>query len=324
MQSREELIKTLQQADTPSIRLFALTRLKGFPEDHPQVAQEQSQVATQEPVISILNEQHPDGYWMWDHSHYTPKFKATHWTMQLLMELGLSGLHPAMQAGALYMRSRMQKSLLEQIRDNEAGFACFWGNFTKYQIHCGLVADATVQKTISLLVREIENDARCDWNYKLPCAWGLIRAMWGLAAISAEKRTPQVQHAIQHGLEFILERYSLVKADYPYRQKIHKSWFSLNFPLFYNTDILFTLRVLHELNALEHPSAKQALDWLGGKQRKSGLWRGASPDRRRTWAFTAGQDTVDHWATLHALTVFNEPFRLSNSQCYNQFYQDNG
>ena len=305
MQSREELIETLQQADTPSIRLFVLTRLKGSPQNDPQVVQEQARVIAHEPVHSILKAQHPEGYWVWDHSHYTPKFKATHWSMQLLTELGLSGSHPAMQAGALHMRERMQRGLTNHFQEEEIGFSCFWGNFLRYQLHCEQFEEPNIQKVISLLIREIEKDGACRYNFDKPCAWGLIRGMWGLAAIPSTKRTPQVQHAIQHGLEFILERYSLLKADYPYQEKIHRSWFSLNFPIFYNSDILFTLRVLDELDALDHPAAHQALDWLRSKQLKSGLWRGACPARNRTYAFTAGQDTVDTWATLHALTVLH-------------------
>ena len=305
MQSREELIETLQQADTPSIRLFVLTRLKGLPQNDPQVVQEQSRVATQEPVLSILKAQHPEGYWVWERRHYTPKYKATHWSMQLLTELGLSGDHPAMQQGAAYMRKRMQKSLHEQIENDERGLICFWGNFLRYQLHCAQFKEPDVQKVISMLIREIEKDGACRYNSDKPCAWGLIRGMWGLAAIPSTKRTRQVQHAIQHGLEFILERYSLVKADYPYQEKIQKTWFALNFPIFYNTDILFTLRVLDELDALDHPAARQALDWLQSKQLKSGMWRGASPARSRSWAFTAGQDTADTWVTLHALSVLH-------------------
>ena len=303
MPSRLNIIRKFQQADTPSIRLLALTGLKSLPIDHPRVVQEQSHMAVQEPVLSILQEQFIEGYWIWDRRHYSPKYKSTHWSMQLLTELGLSGNHPAMQKGALYMNQRMRKSLHEQIEQEESGFACFWGNFLRYQLHCLPPENATIQNTISLLVREIERDAVCKWNYELPCAWGLIRALWGLAAIPIEKRSPAVQHAIQHGLEFVLERYSLVDADYPYKEKIHKRWFSLNFPLFYNVDILFTLSVLLELDALAHPSARKALDWLESKRLKNGMWRGTSPFRGRTWTFTAGNDTASTWVTLHALTV---------------------
>jgi len=305
MQTRAEMIKRLAQADTPSIRLFALTKLQGLPCDDPQVVRAQEQVANDEPVHSILKEQHPEGFWIWDHSHYTPKYKATHWSMKLLTEMGLSGSHPAMQQGAFYMRERLRPTIIKTLEQNEMGLACFWGTFLRYQLHCGQLTDTTIQMVIDQLVLEIQNDCTCPYNYGLPCAWGVIRAMWGLASIPSEKRSLQVQQAIRHGLEFILERYSLTKADYPYQDRIHKAWFSLNFPLFYHTDILFTLRIMQELDTLDHPAARQALDWLAGKQLKSGWWRGASPTRSRSWAFTSGQDTVDTWVTLHAMTLLD-------------------
>ncbi len=303
MHSREEIITWLLQADTPSIRLLTLLKCSGLPHEHENVRLEQRLVATSEPVLSILKEQQAGGFWVWDHSYYTPKYKATHWTMQLLMELGLDGYHPAMQAGALYMRDDTQNGPARKFSNNKPGLSCFWGNYLRYQLHCGQLEDPPIQQVIALLVREVERDAFCPYNYDLPCGWGLIRSLWGLASIPTSQRTAAVQHAIQHGLDFILERYSLLKADYPYQHKIHHTWFSLNFPLFYNTDILFTLRVLKELDALEHPSAQAALAWLDQKRLKDGTWRGASPTRNRTWAFTSGQDTVNHWATLHALTL---------------------
>lgn len=305
MLAREEIIQSLEQADTPSIRLFVLTKLKELPADDIRVVEEQNQIATEEPVLSILKAQQPEGFWIWDRSHYSPKYKASHWSMQLLIELGLSGSHPLMQAGARHMRKRLQGGLTRNFEKKEPGFSCFWGNFIRYQLHCGQLDDPTIQKAITLVTHEIEADGKCKYNYELPCAWGVIRSMWGLAAIPPEKRSPEVEHAIQHGLEFIPERYSLIRADYPYQDRIHKAWFSLNFPLFYHTDILFTLRIMQELDTLDHPAARQALDWLAGKQLKSGWWRGASPTRSRSWAFTSGQDTVDTWVTLHALTLLD-------------------
>ena len=49
MQTREELIQTLEQADTPSIRLFTLLKLKGLSPDDPLVLQQQFVLAEQEP-----------------------------------------------------------------------------------------------------------------------------------------------------------------------------------------------------------------------------------------------------------------------------------
>ena len=129
MSPRENNLNGLLQADTPSIRLLALTKLKALPVNDPQVAQEQKQVDEQEPVISILKEQQPDGFWIWERSYYTPKYRSSHWSMQLLTELGLSSAHPVLQRGALYMRKRMQPVLVKKLEQDLPGLACFWATF---------------------------------------------------------------------------------------------------------------------------------------------------------------------------------------------------
>ncbi len=103
----------------------------------------------------------------------------------------------------------------------------------------------------------------------------------------------------------MVEEHGLVAADYPVIEKVHPLWYSLNFPLFYHTDILFSLRVLKELDALDHTNAAAALDWLKEKQNKKGIWTGGSPFKSKTRPFLVEPDTHNHWITLLAATVFS-------------------
>ena len=70
----------------------------------------------------------------------------------------------------------------------------------------------------------------------------------------------------KQGIRFLLEDYDLLAANYPADQKPHPLWETLSFPIFYHADRLFVLRVLKELNALDHPGAQKTLDWLLEKQ----------------------------------------------------------
>jgi len=65
--------------------------------------------------------------------------------------------------------------------------------------------------------------------------------------LPARHRSAQAEAAIQGGLAFLLESHSLLKADYPTSGRVHTLWSRLNFPLLYQADILFVLRVLAEL-----------------------------------------------------------------------------
>jgi hypothetical protein len=129
--------------------------------------------------------------------------------------------------------------------------------------------------------------------------------MNGLAAIQKSERSQTVRSAIDRGIAFLVEENELIKADYPYEDKVNDLWTKMSFPLFYHTDILFVLRVLKKLDALTHPGVQPALQWLREKQGKNGRWRGGSPFRKRTRPFLVEPDTPSNWVTLHAAIVLN-------------------
>ena len=86
-------------------------------------------------------------------------------------------------------------------------------------------------------------------------------------------------------------------------------WFKLNFPLFYQADLLFTLRVLGELNCLDHPGAQAALDWLEAHRSTNGRWPGVSPYGGRTWREMGGAGETRRWVTLQARRVLQQAGR---------------
>ncbi|GAI86138.1 unnamed protein product, partial [marine sediment metagenome] len=242
-------------------------------------------------------------FWIADRSFYSPKYRSSHWSMLLLTELAVDPQHPKVRLGAKYMRERVFR-----LRRNENwlfkdGLGCFWGNWLRYQLSGGNFSDHWVQEIIQRTCDDILRQGRCLYNEELPCAWGIVRGLFGLALIPKNQRSQTVQDAVDAGIHFLLEEFSLLQADYPYVQKIHPTWAKLSFPLFYQADVLFVLLVMRELGALDRPGAQKPLQWLKEKAEINGRWRGGSPYRRRTWPFLASDDTVNHWLTLHALQV---------------------
>ena len=51
---------------------------------------------------------------------------------------------------------------------------------------------------------------RCEHNYGYACAWGVVRTLWGLAAIPPAQRTRQVNKAIKAGVSFLLDSSGLI------------------------------------------------------------------------------------------------------------------
>jgi hypothetical protein len=224
--------------------------------------------------------------------------------MLLLVELSLEARNPQLQRGAEFILQVIEKNPPRYLTREEIGLGCFWGNWLRYQLYCGRGADLLVQEVIDFVCEDIQRGGQCRYNSNLPCAWGVARDMYGLALIPENQRSALVRKAVEKGIQFFLEEYDLVKANFPPRNRKHPLWNKLSFPLYYQADKLFVLRLLKELKALDHPKAQEALTWLLSKQTRAGIWRGGSPFKS-SQPFLAGTDGVERWITLHALEVLS-------------------
>ena len=302
-------IDWLLDSQTPSIRYFTYKNLLNRPDDDAMVQSTRTQIGNAGYTKAILAEQDKAGFWYNPKHFYGPKYRSSHWAMLLLTELGVPAEMDAMQKGADFMLQRMADdnnpyfSIGTYENKDQSGFCCYWGNWLRYQIYCGKMDHPLVQQVIAIVSQDVTRRGRCEYNCHLPCAWGVIRSLYGLVLIPDHKRSPEVQPAIIQGTRFILDEFKLTEANYPNQGKVHPLWFKLNFPLFYQADILFTLLVLAECGMLQSASAQNALEWLKSKRRKDGTWSGSSPYKSRTHPFLSGTDTPDYWVTLQALSV---------------------
>lgn len=303
---QDTLTEWLLQSEIPTIRLKTRTELLGDSVD--EVAKEQNAIMCEGPVPIILARQLENGAWAGDASYYTPKYQSTHWTMTLLIELGIDGQDTRFRRGVEYMLGATEEDVGTRLASNHLGFSCLWGNLLRYALHAGYAEDTLVKRLINYATQDLHyGTCRCEYNDSRACAWGIVRLLWGLAAIPAKQRTPAIQQAIELGIAFLLQSHRLLEANYPTPDdgKIHSLWSKLSFPLFYQADILFTLRVLAELDALNHPDVQPALAWLAQRQQQNGRWRGSSPYRQRTWREMGDREETNRWISLHAATILH-------------------
>jgi hypothetical protein len=304
--NNSELLQWLLLARTPSIQNLTLRQLLGRPEEDYDLKTVQQAMKAAGTVPEILSHQTEAGCWSSERSYYTPKYTSTHWNMLLLTELGADGSDPRMKKGAAFMLEATRNELTVTLEKGGHGLSCFWGNLLRYALHSSQADNLQIKDIIQYLANDAQNNWCCPYNGGLPCAWGAARAMWGLAALPAENCSPLVEAAIPSGISFLLENHRLDAADYPTPGKVHPLWFRLNFPLFYQADILFVLRVMAELRALDHPGAQPALEWLLSKRKPDGRWRGTSPFRRRTWPGLADSGETSRWVSLFSATILHQ------------------
>jgi hypothetical protein len=297
------------EAETATIRYLTLVELMGLSGEDDRVQEARQAIMREGPVPAILAGQTDAGNWAGEHSFYTPKYRSTHWSLMLLTELHVDGRDPRFRRGVEFMLGDTAGRLNERLTMNGSGLSCLYGNILRYVCHAGLAGDERAGAMIDYIVREMDNDnCRCDWNGGYGCAWGVARTLWGLAGLPEAMRSPAVQRAMEQGLEFLLARGKLPAGDYPVADgsRAHSIWSRLNFPLFYQADVLFCLRVVHDLAALDTPGAQEGLDWLVGRRQKNGRWRGSSPFRRRTWPQMGGPEETSRWVTLQAGVLVGE------------------
>jgi hypothetical protein len=303
---KRQVTDWLLGAQTPTIRYLTLVNVLGLPEDDARVAAERRAIMEEGPAPAILAGQTEAGSWAGENSFYTPKYRSSHWSLMLLAELLVDGADPRFRRGVEFMLGDTAETLQRKLEENDLGWSCFYGNMLRYTCHAGLSGDERTAVLVHYTLRDMDNGhCRCVWNSGYACAWGVARTLWGLAALPQEQRSVEVQRAIGQGLEFLLQPGRLPAADYPVPDdgRIHTIWSRLNFPLFYQADILFILRVLADLNALDGPGAQAALAWLQEKRQKNGRWRGSSPYRSRTWPGMGGPEETSRWVTVQAASL---------------------
>lgn len=304
----------LLEAATPSIRYRTLADLLGCADDETRVVQARQAVMKTGLVPKIFDRQAKEGNWLGEYSYYSPKYVSTHWSLLWLTELKVEANDRRFQRGVDYMLEATADDITTRLAKHKLGFSCLWGNILRYSLYAGRLDDERVRQMIHFAALDLQAEAcLCAYNGGNACAWGVARTLWGLAAIPKKKRTAEVKRAIEQGITFLLSSYSLTKANYPVTEdgKVHELWSKLSFPLFYQVDILFVLRVLGDLGALAHPGAQAALDWLEARRGANGRWQGGSPYRQRTWKERNDGEETDRWITLHVLRMLKAAGRLS-------------
>lgn len=293
-----DVIPWLLEPADPSVRYWTLTRLLECAADDPAVIETRRMIMERGPAVAILSHYAGNGRWEGERGYYTPKYKSTHWQLLLLAELAADGQDERIAAACWRMIEEVSNE--ERVRV----LPCFHGNLVGYLHALGHARDERVRAFEAELAQAgMAGKWCCEHNGDLPCAWGAARALWGLGRIPAGERSGAVNEAIESGVRF-LGRSELCEGDYPTSGARHTLWAHLNFPLFYQADVLFTLRALADLGRVgEKPAFRKAVRWLAERRREDGRWNGSNPYASRMWTSLEDRPRPGKWVTWQALVV---------------------
>jgi hypothetical protein len=304
---------------SPSIRYFALRDLFDQSENDPEVQEARAAIMRSGPVPTILDAQEPEGYWVKTGGGYSPKYQGTVWQILLLAELGADPDDERVKRGCEYLLGHSIASngaFSVYAKPVPSGvIPCLNGNLLYALQHLGFGDDPRVQGALGWLAQAVTGEGdfqylksgttgpcfACSANNAQPCAWGGNKVLRALSVWHENERTPEMEQAIQIGVEFLFSR-DPVRADYPYTGRVNSTWFKLGFPLSYWSDVLETTAVLADLGYGNDPRLKHAIQFILGKQDGQGRWK-LENTMNRMWVDIEKKGEPSKWVTLRALRV---------------------
>ena len=305
----QEIIDWLLEENNPSVRYFSLRHLLDRPEDDPDVQEARRAIMQSEPVQKILAAQDTEGYWEKAGNGYTPKYRSTSWQILFLAELGVDGRYVQIRRGCEYW--------LGQVQTKHGGFApliyCLNGNMIWALSALGYGEDKRLAPAVDWLTGMLTGDMPhtgsyswpgfgCGANDKLPCAWGVVKALRALANLPPALQSENVKRALAATVNFLFSR-DLAKADYPHYERVSGEWFKFGFPLSYTSDVLEAALALCEAGYSRDPRLQNAIELILSKRDAEGRWLQKHSLNGKMWVDIEVKGKPSKWVTLRALRV---------------------
>jgi hypothetical protein len=308
----------LLEPDNPAVRHRALRWLLDEPEDSPEVRAALAAAMATDPISTTLAAQDRGGYWVKPGPGYSPKYTGTVWSLIFLDQAGADPNDERIREGCAYV--------LEHTRASCGGFGydganggvvhCLNGNLLAALIRFGWLDDERVRRVIDWQAASITGDGpitwfrsgttgpgfRCRLNGELPCAWGAIKALRGLATVPLDRRSERVRRAIEAGVDFLFS-IDPASAAYPADTKPSPNWFKFGFPSGYIADILQILEVLADLGLAGDSRLAGAVELVLSKQDGRGRWANDYGYADKTWVPFEAARSPSKWVTLRACRV---------------------
>jgi hypothetical protein len=327
-QLKGDSLSWLLETESPEVRYLALRDLLERGENDSELRTALKAAHTKGPIATILAEMDETGYWVEPGPGYNPKYRSTVWSVILLAQLGARLeedkriacacaylLDHALTSGGHFTASGAPSGTADCLQGNlcwallELGcddprleIAFEW--LTRSVTGEGIAPSENRQVTVRYYAGKCGPTFACGSNNRLPCAWGAAKVMLAFGNWPKKRRTPLINRAIQHGVDFLFST-DPAKADYPsgFSNKPSQNWWKFGFPIFYVTDLLQIVEALVSLGYGGDPRLSNAISAIREKQDTTGRWPLEYDYTGKTWVNFGAKKQPNKWVTLRALRV---------------------
>jgi len=317
----------LLESDSPGVRYLALRDLVNDASEA-EIAEGREAAYQRGPIGTVLENMAAEGYWSEPGPGYRPKYRSTVWALIMLAQLGASSIQDERiaQACSFFLEHGLAPGGQITSSGAPSGTAdCLQGNMSwvltalDYQdprldlayewmartvTGEGLAPNTDRNAPLRYYASQCGPTFACGSNIKLPCAWGGAKVMLAFGVLPKDRRTPLIERAIQHGVDFLFS-VDPAEATYPSGMtgKPSGNWWKFGFPVFYVTDILQIVEALVGLGYGNDPRLANALVLIREKQDEQGRWPLEYSYTGKTWLDFGPKKEPNKWVTLRALRV---------------------
>ena len=318
----------LLEPESPGVRYLAMRDLLDSVPEEADFQAAKSAAHTGGPIARILDEMEEAGYWARPGPGYNPKYRSSIWSLIMLAQLGASPqADERIERACSYL---LEKALASGGQFSASGAPsgtcdCLQGNLCWTFLALGY-DDPRLEKAFEWMARTVTGEGlapnrerqaperfyasqcgptfACGSNNKLPCAWGGVKVMLAFSILPAEQRTPLIERAIEHGVDFLFS-VDPAEATYPcgWNDKPSGNWWKFGFPVFYVTDLLQNVEALVGLGYGRDKRLENALDMIRQRQDDLGRWSLDYNYLGKTWVDIGEKRKPNKWVTLRALKV---------------------
>lgn len=327
-QLKGDSLSWLLEPDSPGVRYLAMRDLLDYSRENPQLQAARTAAHREGPILQILDQIQEPGFWARPGPGYNPKYRSTVWSVILLAQLGAALQEDErIELACAYL---IDQALAEGGQFTASGAPsgtadCLQGNLCWAFLELEY-ADPRLEKAFEWMARTVtgeglapnsDRDApmrfyasqcgptfACGSNNKLPCAWGGVKVMLAFSKLPADQRTPLIDRAIEHGVDFLFS-VDPAEATYPsgWTDKPSGNWWKFGFPVFYVTDLLQNVEALIALGYTSDPRLAKALEVIQEKQDDLGRWSLDYNYTGKTWVDFGEKKQANKWVTLRAMRV---------------------
>ncbi|MEA5079156.1 MAG: hypothetical protein VB013_11360 [Anaerolineaceae bacterium] len=317
------------EADEPGARYQALKFVVSPTPSETELALARQAALQSEPARAILDNMDPQGFWGKAGGGYSPKYYSGVWSLLTLAQMGFSAADdPRIATACAYYIDHAFTKFGSIAYNGAPGgtIDCLQGNMLWSLTELGY-EDPRIAPAFEWMARSVTgegiaplNDKKqenryysykcapnfaCGANEGQPCSWGAVKILRAFGNWPPQKRTPQMQKAIQMGVDFLFG-VEPITAAYPfpsYANQPNRDWWLPGFPVFYISDLLQLLEALCALGYGHDTRLQKTLDWILSKQDDQGRWPLEYTYRGKIWSNFGTRNKPNKWVTLRVLRM---------------------